>query len=94
MTKILNIIIAIILLILSLAFIIFAMQNNTDVNLVLLPEYNFNCKVYALVLICFAAGFLSALFCTRFEYIKAKLNLIKIIKKLKNLKKKSRYIED
>ncbi|MCP4354305.1 MAG: hypothetical protein GY793_01485 [Proteobacteria bacterium] len=94
MTKIFNILIAIILLILSAAFVLFAIQNNADVNLMVFPEISFTCKVYTLVLSCFAFGFISALIYSRFEYIKTKINLIKILKKFKSLKKKSRYVED
>lgn len=94
MSKLINVLISIVLMVLSLAFIAFAMQNNSDVTIVVPPEYNFNIKVYTLVLACFALGFISSLFVTRFEYIKAKINLLKIINKLKKFKNKSKYIED
>ena len=94
MTKILNILIAIILLVLSTMFILFAIQNNADVNLFVFPEIMFTCKVYTLVLSCFAFGFISALVYSRFEYLKTKISLIKLVKRFKSLKKKSKYIED
>lgn len=94
MSKLINILTTIILMMLSLAFIAFAMQNNSDVTIAIPPEYKFNIRVYSLVLACFAFGFISSLFITRFEYIKTRINLLKIINKLKKFKKKSKYIED
>lgn len=81
-------------MILSLVFIVFAMQNTGNVEIVITPEFKMNITIYSLVLACFALGFVSSMFITRFEYLKTKINLLKILKKLKKFKNKSKYIED
>jgi uncharacterized integral membrane protein len=95
MNNLFKVLIGIILCGFALAFFAFAVQNNADILIVLLPGTQFYIPAYLLVLGCFSAGFLAAVIATRFEYIKAKFNILQLVSKIKNSKKKkSKYIEE
>lgn len=95
MNNLIKFLVGIVLTAFALIFFAFAVQNNADILIVLLPNVQFYIPMYILVLGCFATGFLSAVVITRFEYIKAKFNLFKLVNKFKsNLKKKSKYIDE
>tara|TARA_Y100001960_G_C14757701_1_gene872146 strand:+ start:2380 stop:2664 length:285 start_codon:yes stop_codon:yes gene_type:complete len=94
MTNLLKILIGIVLVLLALAFFAFAVQNSADVLVVLLPGHELSVPVYLLVLSCVFAGFMSAVVVTRFEYIKAKFNVVRLLKKFKRNKNKSKYVSE
>ncbi|HAG52323.1 MAG TPA: hypothetical protein DCL21_00880 [Alphaproteobacteria bacterium] len=94
MNNVFKILIGIILALFALAFLAFAVLNNADILVVLLPEYEVYIPLYVLVLGCFFAGFLSAVIITRFEYLKNKLNIFKLVAKFKGNKNKSKYISE
>lgn len=94
MNNLLSILIGIILVLFALAFFAFAVQNNADVLISILPEHSVSIPVYMLVLGCFAAGFFIAVVITRFEYLKAKFNLVRILNKFKRNKNQSKYISE
>lgn len=94
MNNLLKVLIGIILVLFALAFFAFAVQNNADILVTVLPEYDFTIPLYLLVLGCLFAGFISAVFVTRFEYLKTKFNLFRILKKFKRSKNQSKYISE
>lgn len=92
MNKLLKLFTGMFLVLFAIVFQLFALQNNTTVEVSIFPEMQINVKLYVLVLTCFALGFISALVCTRFEHIKNRINVFRLVKKLKSFKKKSKYI--
>lgn len=94
MNNLLKILIGIILVAFALVFFAFAIQNSADILVTVLPSYTVEIPLYLLVLLCLFVGFISALVITRFEYFKAKFNIVRLIKKLKRGKNQSKYISE
>ena len=94
MNNLFKVFIGIILVLFALAFFAFALQNNADVLITVLPGYVYNIPMYLLVLLCLFAGFLSAIIITRFEYIREKCSLSAILSRFKRNKNKSKYISE
>jgi len=94
MNNVFKILIGIILVLFALAFLAFAVQNNADILVVLLPGHESYVPLYVLVLGCFFAGFLSAVIVTRFEYLKNKFNICRLVAKFKGNKNKSKYVSE